>query len=763
MYIIDEEKENKEILKRYKALLKVCKPNIDQEDKVLIRRAYNLAVNAHKGVRRKSGEPYVYHPIEVAHIAAAEIGLGGTSVICALLHDVVEDTDYTISDIKQMFNEKIARIVNGLTKLSDIFDKNKSISIQAENYKKMLLTLSDDVRVILIKLADRLHNMRTLDALPHEKQLRVSYETTYLFAPLAHRLGLYNIKSEMEDLAFRYIEPEIYADITNKIEKTEKERDKLIENFINSIRPSIDRLNIPYTISHRLKSAKSIWDKMQKKQIPFEEVYDLFAIRIILSSKALADEKSDCYQVLAALYELYKPNTERFRDWLAIPKANGYESLHTTLMFKNQDTGKAAWIEVQIRTERMNQIAERGYAAHWKYKKGGQDVKVSGLDQWLDRIRDILQDDKENALDFLDTIETSLKNEDIYVFTPKGDLKSLPVGGTVLDFAYSIHSDIGNQCISAKVNNKLVPIFHPLKNLDQVEIINSNKQYPKHDWLNNVVTTKARQAIKISLNEAKRKAATEGRAMLARKFKSLALTIDDKTISRFIKFLNKRHTDINFKNNQDVFIGVYNGSVKTADLKDFVRQVRNPLYLPGLIRSSKKEKDKTVTETPEKDAVLLFGNNMDRMDYALATCCNPIPGDKVFGYVSLNKKTISVHRSNCSNAQNMLSKYAYRIIKARWSSNKEGQFLSGVIISGIDKVGMINNLTEVISKELNVNIQSLSFESFKGLYEGYLMVYVTDKKHLDRLIKIIEKMDGINRVKRIDSKEGKKRIEQNLN
>jgi len=757
MYVIDEGQENKEILKRYKALLKECKSNIDQSDKILIRRAFHMAVTAHKGVRRKSGEPYVYHPIEVAHIAASEIGLGGTSIVCALLHDVVEDTDYTISDIKQMFNEKIAKIVDGLTKLSDIFDKNKSISIQAENYKKMLLTLSEDVRVILIKLADRLHNMRTLDALPLEKQLRVSYETTYLFAPLAHRLGLYNIKSEMEDLAFKYIEPEIYNDVMQKIEETGKERDKLIENFINSIKPSLDKIGVPYNIFHRLKSAKSIWDKMQKKQIPFEEVYDLFAIRIILSSKRLADEKSDCYQVLAALYELYKPNSDRFRDWLAIPKANGYESLHTTLMFKNEDTGKAAWIEVQIRTERMNQIAERGYAAHWKYKKGEKTYENSGIDRWLDRIRDILQDDRENALDFLDNIESTIKSEDIYVFTPKGELKSLPAGATVLDFAYSIHSDIGDQCISAKVNNKLVPINHPLKNLDQVEIINSGKQHPKPDWIGYVVTTRAKQSIKIALNEAKRKSASEGRTILARKFRTLSLSIENKTINRFIKFLNKKYGEKIFNNAQDVFIGTYNGKITTQDLREFARQIRNPLFIPGLRLGQKREKKKITELTPlrEKttdDSLVLFGNNMDRMDYTLANCCNPIPGDKIFGYINLTKKIVTVHRSNCPNAQNMLSKYAYRVIKARWSSNKEGQFLSGIQVSGLDKMGMVNNLTQVITKELNVNMQSISLESVKGLYEGYIMLYVADKRHLDKLIRKLERMDGINSVKRIERK-----------
>jgi len=745
MYIIDEEKENREILNQYKALLKVCRPNIDNTDKILIRRAFNLAVSAHKGVRRKSGEPYVYHPIAVAHIAASEIGLGGTSVICSLLHDVVEDTHYTVTDIKDMFNEKVAKIVDGLTKLSDIFDKNKSISIQAENYKKMLLTLSDDVRVILIKLADRLHNMRTLDSLPHDKQLRVSYETTFLFAPLAHRLGLYNIKSEMEDLAFKYIEPEIYTEILSKIESTEKERDQLIQNFINSIKPSIDAIGVPYVISHRLKTVKSIWDKMQKKQIPFEEVYDLFAIRVILNSKSLTDEKSDCYQVLAALYNSYKPNTERFRDWLAIPKANGYESLHTTLMYRNEATSRAAWIEVQIRTARMNEIAEKGYAAHWKYKKGDENIEVSGLDKWLDRIREILHDDREDALDFLDNIEETLKSEEIYVFTPKGELKSLPSGATVLDFAYSVHSDIGDRCISAKVNNKLVPIFQILKNADQIEIITSNKQKPKADWHNHVITSKAKQAIRMALNEERRKAIEEGKEILERKFKNLSLNKDDRTLNKLTKYLK-------LKNLQDVFIGLTDGTIETAMLKDFAKAVKNPLNIMSGRRRKSDVPDKTLVKTSAETTEVLFGNNIDRMDYLLATCCNPIPGDKIFGYVNLVKKTINVHRSNCPNAQNMLSKYAYRIIKARWSSNKEGQFLSGIVVTGVDEPGIVYKLTEVISKELGVNMQSVSFESVNGLFEGYIMLYVNDTEHLDQLIKIIERRKDVTSVKRIRSK-----------
>ena len=744
MYIVDTEAEKKEILNRYRYLLKDCKPNIDKNDRLMIRKAFNLAVKAHKDMRRQTGEPYIYHPIAVAQICVSEIGLGGTSVVCALLHDVVEDTDYTITDIKELFGEKVAKIVDGLTKLTGIFDKNTG-NLQAENYKRMLLTLSDDVRVILIKLADRLHNLRTLEGLPHEKQLRVSYESTYLFAPLAHRLGFYNIKSEMEDIAFRYTEPELYNNIKQKIEETEKERDKLIQSFITSIRPSLDNTEIPYKIYYRLKSVKSIYDKMQKKKIPFEEVYDLFAIRIITETKNLADEMRDCFAMLAAIYNLYTPNQERFRDWLSIPKSNGYESLHTTVMYKNENESKAVWVEVQIRTTRMNDIAEKGFAAHWKYKSA-ENIKENRLDEWLNRIRDILHSEEDNAIDFLDNVQNSLLTDEIYVFTPRGELKSLPTNATVLDFAYSIHSKIGDKCISAKANNRLVPIFYKLRSGDQIEIITSNKQSPKMDWLKNVVTAKAKHRIKAALNEEKKKVAEEGKEILERKLKNLDIPVNPDNVNKMVAFFK-------LKSAQELFINIASAKISMPGIKEFVEKEKN--FFKRILSFGKKSESVDKIEKIEKPAntnetsVLLFGDKFELLDYSLAPCCNPIPGDNVFGFISLADKGIKVHRTNCPNAENLHSKYAYRIIKARWTNNLAGQFLSGILISGFDAIGLVNTVTEVISKELNVNMHSINFETNEGVFEGRIMLYVNDKKHLDKLIKKLKSLEGIKNIQRI--------------
>jgi len=744
MYIIDTEAEKKEILSRYRALLKDCRPNIDKNDKLMIRKAFNLAVKAHKDMRRQTGEPYIYHPIAVAQICVSEIGLGGTSVICALLHDVVEDTDYTIADMKELFGDKVAKIVDGLTKLTGIFDKSTG-NLQAENYKRMLLTLSDDVRVILIKLADRLHNLRTLEGLPHEKQLRVSYESTYLFAPLAHRLGFYNIKSEMEDIAFRYTEPEIYNEIKQKIEDTEKERDKLIQSFINSIKPSLDNTGIPYKIYHRLKSVKSIYDKMQKKKIPFEEVYDLFAIRIITETKLLADEMRDCFAMLAAIYNLYTPNQERFRDWLSIPKGNGYESLHTTVMYRNETESKAVWVEVQIRTTRMNEIAEKGFAAHWKYKSA-ENIKENRIDDWLNRIRDILHSDEDNALDFLDNVQNTFLTDEIYVFTPRGELKSLPFNATVLDFAYSIHSKIGDKCISAKANNRLVPIFYKLRSGDQIEIITSNKQSPKLDWLKNVVSAKAKNCIKSALNEEKKKVAEEGKEILERKLKNLDMPVNPESVNKMVAFFK-------LKSAQELFINIASAKISMPGIKEFVEKEKN--FFKRILSFGKKSDgteiiEKNVPPITKKDAdILLFGDKLEILDYTLAPCCNPIPGDSVFGFISVTEKGIKVHRSNCPNAENLHSKYAYRIIKARWTNNQAGQFLSGILISGFDAIGLVNTVTEVISKELNVNMHSINFETNEGSFEGRIMLYVNDKKHLDKLIKKLKSLEGIKSIQRI--------------
>ena len=610
MQEFDLEKERQEILKRYKNLLKVCKPNSSAEDKKLIRKAFNLAVEAHKDMRRKSGEPYIYHPIAVAYISASEIGLGTTSVICALLHDVVEDTDYTLTDIRGLFGEKVARIIDGLTKISEIFD-NTSPSIQAENFKKMLLTLSDDVRVILIKLADRLHNMRTLSAMPPQKQLKISYETLYLFAPLAHRLGLYSIKSELEDLALKHTEPEIYDNIYQKVKESEKERARFITRFINPIKKELTKQKLDFTITHRTKSINSIWEKMKKKEIPFEEVFDLFAIRIVVNTSA-EQEKAECWKVYSIVTDFYRPNPDRLRDWISIPKANGYESLHTTVM---SSTGQ--WVEVQIRSKRMDEIAEKGYAAHWKYKETGNSE--SGLDEWLRKIRELLKSPEANALDFLDDFKLNLFSDEIFIYTPKGELKTLPIGATTLDFAYNIHSKLGDSCIGAKVNHRLVPLNYKLKSGDQVEIISSGKQKPKEDWLEYVITAKAKSKIKAALKEDTRKLAEEGKEILMRKFKQFKLEFNNANISKLSSFYK-------IPNSQELFCHVASGKIGLKEIKLFIQEKDRSKWFkyltsPFSILSGKDkaiaEKDtlqnKIAAQLKNKPDTLLIGDNMEKL------------------------------------------------------------------------------------------------------------------------------------------------------
>jgi len=746
MQAFDLEKERQEILKRYKNLLKVCKPNSSTEDKKLIRKAFNLAVEAHKDMRRKSGEPYIYHPIAVAYISASEIGLGTTSVVCALLHDVVEDTDYTLTDIRGLFGEKVARIIDGLTKIAEIFDNN-SPSLQAENFKKMLLTLSDDVRVILIKLADRLHNMRTLSAMPPQKQLKISYETLYLYAPLAHRLGLYSIKSELEDLALKHTEPEIYDNIYQKVKESEKERARFITRFINPIKKELNNQKIDFSITHRTKSINSIWEKMKKKEIPFEEVFDLFAIRIVVNTP-VESEKAECWKVYSMVTDFYRPNPDRLRDWISIPKANGYESLHTTVM---SSTGQ--WVEVQIRSKRMDEIAEKGYAAHWKYKETGNSE--SGLDEWLRKIRELLKSPEANALDFLDDFKLNLFSDEIFIYTPKGELKTLPVGSTILDFAYNIHSQLGDSCIGAKVNHRLVPLNYKLKSGDQVEIISSGKQKPKEDWLNYVITAKAKSRIKVALKEDIRKLAEEGKEILMRKFKQFKLEFNNTNITKLSNFYK-------ISNSQELFCQVANGKIGVKEIKLFIQEKDRSKWFkyltsPFSMLSGKDkaipEKDslqnKIATQLKNKPDTLLIGDNMEKLQYTISPCCNPIPGDDVFGFVTINEG-IKVHRTNCPNAINMLSKYAYRVVKAKWTNNESLAFLAGIKIIGIDKIGLVNNITTVISSDLNMNIRSISVDSNAGTFEGIVMIYVHDTKNLNALIQNLKKVDGVQQVIRID-------------
>ncbi|NTW33105.1 MAG: bifunctional (p)ppGpp synthetase/guanosine-3',5'-bis(diphosphate) 3'-pyrophosphohydrolase [Bacteroidetes bacterium] len=744
MQDIKIEKERKEIIKRYRSLLKACKPNTSIEDKKLIRKAFNLAVEAHKDMRRKTGEPYIYHPIAVAHIATSEIGLGTTSVVCALLHDVVEDTEYTLLDIKGLFGEKIAKIIDGLTKISEIFD-HASPSMQAENFRKMLLTLSDDVRVILIKLADRLHNMRTLDAMPHQKQLKISYETLYLFAPLAHRLGLYAIKSEYEDLALKYTEPEVFADISQKIKDTEKARTKFISNFITPIKTEMIKQNINFTIVQRTKSIHSIWEKMKKKEIPFEEVFDLFAIRIIIDT-TLEQEKAECWKVYSIVTDFYRPNPDRLRDWISNPKANGYESLHTTVM-----SNSGEWVEVQIRNKRMDEIAEKGYAAHWKYKDANS--AETGLDEWLKKIRELLKSSDGNALDFIDDFKLNLFADEIFIYTPKGDLKTLPIGSSTLDFAYNIHSKIGDSCIGAKVNHKLVPLNYKLKSGDQVEIITSGKQKPKEDWLNYVITAKAKSRIKSALKEDRKKIAEEGKEILLRKFKQCKIEYNSANISNLMNFYK-------IQNSQELLCQVAGGKIGLREIKAFIQEKEKSKWLKYITSpfSHHTEKEEEIekpsrpdiaTQLKNKPDTLLIGDNMDKLQYTLSPCCNPIPGDDVFGFVTINEG-IKIHRINCPNAMNMLSKYAYRTVKAKWTYNETIAFLAGVKIIGIDKMGILNNITKVISNDHSLNIRSIAVDSDAGTFDGTIMLYVHDTKNLQILIQNLKKVDGVRQVYRID-------------
>ncbi|MEO5909582.1 MAG: RelA/SpoT family protein, partial [Pelobium sp.] len=657
-YIIDIEAEKSEILKRYRALLRASKSTLKKGDKKMIRMAFDMAVESHKDMRRKSGEPYIYHPIAVAQIAAEEIGLGPTSIACALLHDVVEDTDITLEDIEREFGKKVTKIIDGLTKISGVFDANSSI--QAENFRKMLLTLADDVRVILIKLADRLHNMRTMDFMPRDKQLKICSETVYLYAPLAHRLGLYAIKSELEDLSMKYMEPETYKFIATKLNEKKTERAFFIKEFVGPINRILAEQDLNADVVGRPKSIHSIWNKMKKKGIPFEEVYDLFAIRIILDSNP-ENEKADSWKAYSIVTDLYRPNPDRLRDWISSPKANGYESLHTTVMGP-----KGQWVEVQIRTERMNEIAEKGFAAHWKYKESSSD---SGLDQWVHKVREMLSNPEANAMDFLDDFKMNLFSDEIFIFTPKGDLIQLPIEATALDFAFEIHSDVGAKCIGAKVNHKLVPLAYKLQNGDQVEVITSSKQAPKEDWLNFVVTAKAKAKIKSSLKEERRKIAEDGKEILERKLKSLKITYNTDNILKLSYFFK-------FGSTQDVFYNVAKGLIDLKDLKEFATSEKVVEQKPAQENTDSEQIQKLIKQVKTKDSdILLIGEDLQKIDYKLSNCCNPIPGDDVFGFVTVSDG-IKIHRTNCPNATRLMSSFGYRIVKAKWTSQKQLAFLT---------------------------------------------------------------------------------------
>lgn len=736
MQEIDIEAENKEIVKRYRHLLRSCKRTLEKGDKKTIREAFELSLEAHKDMRRKSGEPYIFHPLAVAQIAAEEIGLGTTSVVCALLHDTVEDTHISLADINHRFGEKVAKIIDGLTKISNVFDTETN-SPQAENFRKMLLTLSDDVRVILIKLADRLHNMRTLDSMSRKNQLKIASETKYIYAPLAHRLGLYAIKTELEDLALKFTEEEQYKSIASKLLETKTQRTKYIKLFTEPIIEELEHQGFKYEIKGRPKSIYSIYNKMRKQNIPFEEVYDLFAIRVIVDSPP-ESEKADCWKVYSIVTDFYRPNPDRLRDWVSTPKANGYESLHTTVMGP-----KGRWVEVQIRSKRMDEIAEKGFAAHWKYKDTGAAHSDNDFERWLQQVREILENPDSNALDFLDDFKLNLFAEEVFVFTPKGELRKLPANATALDFAFDIHTGIGSHCIGAKVNNKLVPLNHKLANGDQVEIITSNKQRPNEDWLAYVVTAKAKAKIKDILKEEKKKIAEDGREALQRKFQHQKIAFTSENINHLLSWFR-------LKSAIDLYYLIATDKIKKTelDVAEIISEVTDKKNTPQPDVTEVRKKAKIADL---KEDTILIGEDYD-FDYSMAKCCNPIPGDDVFGFITVGEG-IKVHRTNCPNAVGLMSNYGYRILKARWRDTpiKSGQaFLAGVKIEGIDSVGIISTITDIISKELQVNMQSITVQSNEGKFEGKIMLFIYDTSHLEELMNKIKASNQLIQVSRID-------------
>jgi len=734
-----QEIEKKEILKRYRKLLRGLSPKNGRKDKLRIRKAFNFAVDAHKDMRRLSGEPYIYHPLEVANIVSTKIGLGATSVICALLHDVVEDTDCTISDIEGLFGEKVAKIIDGLTKIKGIFD-HKTPSLQAENFRKIIITLSDDVRVILIKLADRLHNMQTLDAMSTDKQMKIASETLYIYAPLAHRLGLFNIKTDLEDLAMKYTDSVVFKTISEKIKETEKDRNKFINKFIYPIKKSLADGDVKFTILARTKSIYSIWNKMKKKEIPFEEVFDLFAVRIIIDTPP-EKEKTDCWRVYSIITEIYRPKQDRLRDWISLSKANGYESLHTTLMSR---TGK--WVEVQIRSTRMDEIAEKGYAAHWKYKDSS-DPEV-GLEQWLAKIRESLQNNDSDAIDFVTDFKLNLFSDEIYVFTPKGDLKTLPAGSTALDFAYNIHSQIGNKCIGAKVNYKLVPLNSKLKTGDQVEIITSNKQKPKNEWNEFVITARAKSQIKDAIKDDKKKLFEKGKETLGKYFYQQKIEFTPENIAKLQTFNNVSLTDLYYK--------IAKGNLGIKEVKACFHDQEKSKWFGYLINPFARTKIQESKSLPEtllgkiKNKSVNIDAGSSDIQYTVSSCCNPIPGDNIIGLI-IPEKPIEIHRTNCPEAIPLMSKYGNRIIKTKWTNPESKSFLTGIKITGIDNIGLIHQITKILTKEYQSDIRNFHYDSNGEIITAAVMIMVTDSKKLNEIIDQIKHIKDIKKIYRINN------------
>jgi GTP pyrophosphokinase len=745
-YELDFDAERKEILIRYKHLIKSAKIYLEDDDAKLIKKAFTVSAEAHKDMRRKSGEPYIFHPIAVAQICVEEIGLGTTSIICALMHDVVEDTDMELDDVEEMFGKSVRKIIDGLTKISGVFETGTSQ--QAENFRKMLLTLSDDVRVILIKLADRLHNMRTLGSMSREKQLKIASETLYLYAPLAHRLGLHTIKSELEDLCLKYTEPDVFKDIANKLKETKVSREKFVNAFINPIQLGLEQTDYKFAIKGRPKSIFSIYNKIKSSNTEFEDIYDLFAIRVIVNVPR-EQEKAACWHVYSIVTDHYRPNPDRLKDFISTPKSNGYESLHTTVMSEGTH---GRWVEVQIRSQRMDEIAEKGFAAHWKYK-GNDTRNGEAFEGWLSEVRETLEnhDKSKSAVEFVDEFRNSLYQEEVFVFTPKGKLVVLKNGATALDFAFDIHSEVGARCIGAKVNHKLVSISHKLTNGDQVEILTATKQKPSEDWLNFVVTTKAKTRIKDYIKEANKRYVTGGKDIIEHRLKILGIG------PLTLEAINQLRAFFNAKDANDLFYRFGKGFLQPDDLKRWKsareqlerkqaeREIKQPITDA---KSFVKEMKKHHGERKDAD-FLLIGEDMDRIDYVLSKCCNPIAGDDVFGFVTVNEG-IKIHRTKCNNATELLSRHGDRVIKAKWASKIDMAFTAGITIRGLDRVGIVNDVTKIISSELQVNILNLTIGVNEGIFEGKLSVLVHNTEHLDILFEQLETVKGVIEVSRVE-------------
>jgi GTP pyrophosphokinase len=737
MIEIDIEKENKAIAKEYKELLRISYQTLSEDDKKLIRKAFDVAVEAHKDQRRKSGEAYIFHPIAVAKIVASEIGLGATSIASALMHDVVEDTDITVEDIERMFNPKIAKIVEGLTKIAQV-KTDQEISMQAENFRKMLLTLNDDVRVILIKIADRLHNMQTMESMADYKQAKIASETLYIYAPLAHRLGLYNIKNQLEDLGLKYTEPAVYNDIVSKLKETKEEQDDYIKSIYDVLKTSLDAEGIEYTLKGRPKSIYSIRRKMLAQNVTFDEVYDKFALRIIYKASP-AEEKFIAWKIYSIVTDHYRPSPSRLRDWISSPKSTGYEALHITVMGP-----KGRWVEIQVRSERMDEVAEKGYAAHYKYKQG--NTEEHGLETWLNLLKEALENTSGSAVDFVEDFKLNLYAKEIYVFTPKGEIKSLPKGATSLDFAFSIHSEIGMRTRGTRVNGKLVPLNHVLNSGDQVEVITSPNQKPNPHWLDYVTTARAKNKIKSVLNESSKRIADEGKELLTRKLRHLKITLNEATVNELVNYFK-------LKTSLDLFYRVGVGTIDNQQLKDYAAQKSNAFmnFFKGKIKRSPNVPQEQIQreEISRNYDLLVFGKDQEKLDYKLSTCCNPIPGDDVFGFVTINEG-IKVHKKDCPNAIRLQSNYAYRIIQAKWIDSSQEEFKATLKITGMDTLGLTNELTKVISNNMHVNIQSISLSGNAGIFNGQVTVVVRNNTILKKLIENIKKIDGIDKVTRIN-------------